>query len=143
MIQVLGIDQYRVSVWLVEHIERAKPPFRFEPIEGGHSNLTYRVDGADGRVFVLRRPPLGSLLAPAHDMAREHTIISSLADTEVPVAAALALCEDETVNEAPFYIMAWVDGLVIEGADEAENFLDATARGVLSESVVEAARGGP
>ncbi len=137
MTPVRGIDEHRVSAWLVEHIESAKSPFRFEPIEGGHSNLTYRVDGADGHVFVLRRPPLGPLLATAHDMAREHTIISSLARTEVPVAPALALCEDETVNDAPFYVMAWVDGFVIEDADQATHCLSAAARGVLSQSVVE------
>lgn len=135
--QVRGIDQRRVSAWLAEHIEHAEPPFLFAPIEGGHSNLTYRVEGARGQVFVLRRPPLGSLLATAHDMAREHWIISSLAETEVPVAPTLALCEDETVNDAPFYVMAWVDGLVIEDADEAEQHLTAAARGVLSERVVE------
>ena len=63
----------------------------FDLIAGGHSNLTYRVVGADGHPLVLRRPPLGHLLASAHDMGREHRIIAALAGTAVPVAPALGL----------------------------------------------------
>ena len=69
----------------------AVAPFSFELIAGGHSNLTYRVVGADGHPLVLRRPPLGHLLASAHDMGREHRIIAALADTPVPVAPARGL----------------------------------------------------
>ena len=49
----------------------------FDLIAGGRSNLTFRVTGADGHAFVLRRPPLGHVLATAHDMAREHRIIAA------------------------------------------------------------------
>ena len=71
---------------------------------------------ADGH-WVLRRPPLGHVLATAHDMGREHTIISALGPTDVPVAAAVGLCTDEAVNGAPFYVMGFVDGLVVRDAD--------------------------
>ena len=83
-----GIDSVRVGAWLEAHVDGAVAPFEFELIAGGHSNLTYRVVGQDGHPLVLRRPPLGTLLASAHDMGREHRIISSLADTAVPVAPA-------------------------------------------------------
>ena len=64
-----------------------KPPLTFDLIAGGHSNLTFGVrDEADGH-WVLRRPPLGQVLATAHDMGREHTIISALGPTDVPGAA--------------------------------------------------------
>ena len=64
--------------WLAEHVEGAVAPFAFDLIAGGRSNLTFRVTGADGARFVLRRPPLGHVLATAHDMAREHRIIAAV-----------------------------------------------------------------
>ena len=63
------------------------------------------------RWFVLRRPPLGHVLASAHDVGREFRIISGLQDSAVPVPPALGLCEDRAVNGAPFYVMGYVDGL--------------------------------
>ena len=83
---VEGIDVEGVTAWFVEHAPTVTPPLRFELITGGHSNLTFSVTDADGRHWVLRRPPLGQVLATAHDMGREHRIISALAATDVPVA---------------------------------------------------------
>ena len=51
-----------------------------ELIAGGKSNLTYRVTD-DVHDWVVRRPPLGHVLATAHDMAREHRVMSALAAT--------------------------------------------------------------
>src|SRR5690349_25095222 len=110
---VPGIHLHTVTAWLEANVEGARGPFRFDVIAGGHSNLTYAVTGADGTRFVLRRPPLGHVLATAHDMGREHKIISALGPTDVPVAPALGLCTDDEVNGAPFYVMAFVDGLVL------------------------------
>ena len=73
-----GIHVERVSRFLVERVAGCEPPFAFELISGGRSNLTYRVRDAAGRAFVLRRPPLGHVLESAHDMAREHRIVSAL-----------------------------------------------------------------
>ena len=64
---VRGIRAASVTEWLVANIDGAKPPFRFELIVGGHSNLTYRVTDSGGTRLVLRRPPLGAVLATAHD----------------------------------------------------------------------------
>jgi aminoglycoside phosphotransferase (APT) family kinase protein len=108
-----GIDEPLVTPWLEEHVEGLRPPLTFTLIAGGHSNLTYRLDDADGHAFVLRRPPLHHVLATAHDMGREHRIISALGPTPVPVPPALAYCDDPEVNGAPFYVMDFVDGLVI------------------------------
>ncbi len=84
-------------------------------ITGGRSNLTYRIDG--GPVpFVLRRPPLGHVLASAHDMAREFRVISALANSAVPVPAALAFRDDADGVAGvgtPFYLMEFVDGVVL------------------------------
>jgi aminoglycoside phosphotransferase (APT) family kinase protein len=114
-----GIDIARVSAWLAEHIDGAEAPFQFDIIAGGHSNLTYKVVDANGRRLVLRRPPLGHVLATAHDMAREHRIISAVGQTAVPVAPALGLCTDDEVNGAPFYVMGFVEGTVLDSADKA------------------------
>ncbi len=113
-----GIDVASVTRWLAESVGTSGP-LQFERLAGGHSNLTYRVVDAAGRSVVLRRPPEGRLLPTAHDMGREHRLISALGPTDVPVPAALAHCEDETITGAPFYVMAHVDGRVLHTADMA------------------------
>ncbi|MEV6977143.1 phosphotransferase family protein [Kitasatospora sp. NPDC093806] len=86
-------------------------PLRAELIEGGRSNLSYRLtDGAT--VWVLRRPPLGHVLATAHDMGREYRVLSALRDTGVPVPATVHLAADGDVLGAPWYLMAYVPGTV-------------------------------
>jgi aminoglycoside phosphotransferase (APT) family kinase protein len=116
---VQGIDVDKVSAWLVDNIDGARAPFSFDLIAGGRSNLTYRVTDAAGTRFVLRRPPLGHVLATAHDMAREFRIIAAVGSTKVPVPRALGLCTDESVNGANFYVMGFVDGVVLDSADKA------------------------
>jgi len=93
-------------------------------------------DGA-GRRFVLRRPPLGHVLQSAHDMGREHRIIAALGPTPVPVPEALAFCDDEAVNDAPFYVMAFVSGVVLDDERDAERELDVPARAAAGRSLVD------
>ena len=132
-----GIDEARVVPWLRENVEGVEPPLDFELIAGGHSNLTYRATDANGRAYVLRRPPLGQVLATAHDMGREHRIISALGPTPVPVAPALAYCDDPAVNGAPFYVMGYVEGHVLRDAETAEKALTADQRRRAGESLVD------
>jgi aminoglycoside phosphotransferase (APT) family kinase protein len=119
-----GIDRAGVEAWFAANVAGATPPLHFERIAGGLSNLTYRVTDAGGRRWALRRPPLGRTLSSAHDMAREHRVVSSLGPTPVPVAVAAGLCEDEAVNGAPFYVMDFVEGPILRGIAEAEVFPD-------------------
>ncbi|MEU8745575.1 phosphotransferase family protein [Streptomyces parvulus] len=86
-------------------------------IEGGRSNLTYAVTDGTAR-WVVRRPPLGHVLATAHDMRREHRVISALHPTAVPVPRPLLLCEDEEVLGAPFYVMEFVEGTPYRTAEQ-------------------------
>ena len=116
---VQGIDIEPTSKWLVANIHGAVAPFTFDLIAGGRSNLTYLVAGGDGAQFVLRRPPLGHVLATAHDMAREFRIIAAVGQTEVPVPPALGLCTDEAVNGQPFYVMGFVEGTVLDSPERA------------------------
>lgn len=86
-------------------------------IEGGRSNLTYVITDGSAR-WVVRRPPLGHVLATAHDMRREHRVIRALHGTAVPVPEPLLLCEDESVLGAPFYVMEYVEGVPYRTADQ-------------------------
>ena len=85
-----GIDLEGVTGWFGEHVPEARPPLEVRLIAGGRSNLTYRVADAAGAAWVLRRPPLSGVLPSAHDMGREHRVISALAGTPVPVPATEA-----------------------------------------------------
>ena len=124
----LGIEVSGVTAWLIRAIPDAKAPFSFRLIAGGRSNLTYLVQDAADQRYVLRRPPLGSVLATAHDMGREYRIIDALADTDVPVAPAVAMCDDATVNDAPFYIMKYVEGPVLATRTDALAYPEADRR---------------
>lgn len=119
MDHIRGIQHDAVSAWVEAHVPGVALPLTFELIAGGHSNLTFKVTGADGQSYVLRRPPLYQVLATAHDMGREHKIIAALVDTDVPVPQAFGLCEDEGVNERPFYVMEFVDGQVVRNQKQA------------------------
>ena len=131
-----GIDVGKVSRWLVDNIDGAVAPFTFDLIAGGRSNLTFRVTDAAGVRYVLRRPPLGHVLATAHDMAREHRIIAAVGRTGVPVPRALGLCTDSEVNDAPFYVMSHVDGEVLDSADKAA-LLDPSLREKASHHLID------
>lgn len=104
------------------HLDRERPglvrgPLSARLIEGGRSNLTYAVTDGSGR-WVVRRPPLGHVLATAHDMRREHRVISALHPTGVPVPEPVLLCEDESVIGSPFYVMEFVEGTPYRSADQ-------------------------
>jgi aminoglycoside phosphotransferase (APT) family kinase protein len=118
----VGINHANVSAWLEANVDGTKGPFEFSLIAGGRSNLTYRVTDANGVRRVLRRPPLGHVLATAHDMGREHRIITGVGQTKVPVAKALGMCTDDSVNDAPFYVMGYIDGVVLDSPEAAELF---------------------
>ena len=131
-----GIDVGAVTAWLAERVPGVQPPLSFSLIAGGRSNLTYRVADAAGGAWVLRRPPRGTLLASAHDMGREHRIIAALAGSPVPVPPAVGLSADDSVNGAPFYVMDFVDGLVIRNPEEAAT-VGEPVRWAASESLVD------
>ncbi len=121
-----GLDTARLRDHLLPHRpDLAGEPFRGSLCAGGRSNLTYVISGGTSE-FVLRRPPLGHVLATAHDMVREYTVISALAPTDVPVPAALLLCTDTDVLGAPFYLMEKVDGAVLRTRYQTDPLPEAT-----------------
>jgi aminoglycoside phosphotransferase (APT) family kinase protein len=116
----LGIDRPGVDAWLAAHVPGAVLPFTYEQIAGGGSNLTFRVVDGQGQQWALRRPPIGPILATAHDMGREVRIMSALLPSPVAVPACAAFCQDPEVTGAPFYVMNFVDGLVIRNRASTE-----------------------
>jgi aminoglycoside phosphotransferase (APT) family kinase protein len=125
---VPGLDLDRLAGWLPTVLPEAGPDLRAELVAGGRSNLTYTL--TDGiRTWILRRPPLGHVLATAHDMGREYRVMSALRHTDVPVPRTVAFCADDNVLGAPFYLMERVIGTPYRRAAElAELGPDRTRR---------------
>jgi aminoglycoside phosphotransferase (APT) family kinase protein len=108
-----GIEVAAVDAWLGAHVPGAAPPFRYDLVAAGGSNLTFRITDSAGSTWALRRPPTAHVLASAHDMGREWRIIAGLDGSPVPVPAAVAYCDDVAVTGAPFYVMGFVDGFIL------------------------------
>jgi aminoglycoside phosphotransferase (APT) family kinase protein len=133
-----GYDVPAVEAWIVERLDGFESPFTWTRLEGGHSNLTFRIDSADGgRTAVVRRPPLGDLLPKAHDMGREWACISGFWGTGVPVAEPLAFCESPDVTGAHFYVMGLVDGRAMYTVDDVEEWLAPEQRPVMAHSWID------
>ncbi|MGH8989881.1 MAG: phosphotransferase family protein [Acidimicrobiales bacterium] len=118
-----GIEVGGVTGWFARHVPQVEPPLQFTLVAGGRSNLTYRVEGAGGPPVAMRRPPVSHLLPTAHDVAREHRILTALVPTAVPVPVPIALCEDSRVTGAPFYVMSFVEGIVLRDAQSGAQLL--------------------
>jgi aminoglycoside phosphotransferase (APT) family kinase protein len=112
------VDLDALRPWFAAHVDDAGAgALRAELIAGGRSNLTYVIsDGVHD--WVLRRPPLGHVVATAHDMGREYRVMAALADTDVPVPRVYAACDEPTVIGAPFYVMERVEGRVLRELEE-------------------------
>ncbi|MBB5156563.1 phosphotransferase family protein [Saccharopolyspora phatthalungensis] len=115
-----GLDLDRLRA----HLDAERPglvsgPLTGELVQGGRSNLTYLIGDGNDR-WVLRRPPLGHVLATAHDMSREFRVMSALAGTRVAVPKTHLLCQDDSVLGAPFYVMEYVPGTVYRAPQQTE-----------------------
>ena len=113
-LDLAALDRYLRSLGVERDGE-----LRAEFVSGGRSNLTFRVFD-DKTSWLVRRPPLHGLTPSAHDMGREFKVVAALQDTEVPVARAIALCEDDAVLGAPFQIVEFVAGQVVRRRAQLE-----------------------
>lgn len=111
------LDEERLEAYLRPRLPGAEGPMRVTQFPGGHSNLTYCVGFGDpergGREYVVRRPPLGPVAPKAHDMGREHRVLSKLADAFEPAPRAWLYCDDPEVLGAPFFVMERRRGVVV------------------------------
>ncbi len=106
------LDAERLRSYLGEHLPDLEGDLAVEQFPRGFSNLTYLLRVGD-RQLVLRRPPFGANIKSAHDMGREHKILSRLFDVYPKVPRPLVFCEDESVLGAPFYVMERVKGVIL------------------------------
>lgn len=104
-------DETRLEAWMAAHVEGFSGPLSVEQFKGGQSNPTYRLNTPD-RSYVMRRKPFGKLLPSAHAVDREFRVIAALGKQGFPVAKAYALCTDDSVIGAAFYIMSMEEGRV-------------------------------
>ncbi|MCU1461765.1 MAG: putative aminoglycoside phosphotransferase [Acidimicrobiales bacterium] len=115
-----------LAAWLAAHVPGAAGPVQVDQLSGGSSNLTFRVRD-DANDWVLRRPPMGQVLATAHDVGREFRVQDRLSGSAVPVPAMVAACSDPSVIGAPFYLMETLDGVVYADTESVSHLSDADA----------------
>jgi aminoglycoside phosphotransferase (APT) family kinase protein len=125
----------RVLAWLDRQGFALERPVDIVALSGGRSNLTYELTDGDGKRFVLRRPPDGTLLPTAHDVSREWMFIRDLHGSPVPAPPPVAYCQDPSVLGAPFFIMGYVDGFVLAEASDAANMSPSARRAAGTEMI--------
>lgn len=130
-----GIDVAAVSAWIASLGIGCRPPIRLTRVGLGRSNVIRLVTDADGRQWILRRPPFGQLLTSAHDVVREARILSALEHTDVPSPRVLGVCTDVAVSDAPLVLLEFVDGVVVDRTAVAES-LDPRLRHAIGLSLV-------
>ena len=133
---VPGVNIEKLLRYFAANIDGGATAQDVQLLSGGSSNLTYRVV-SPSRSWVVRRPPLGHVLPTAHDMSREHRILSALRDTGVPVPQTIAFGDDLDVFGCPFYVMGYCEGVILN-ATRPEAFATSPAeRARLSRTFIE------
>ena len=122
MSTVEGLDLGALTQFFAEHVPGFHGVLHAELVQGGRSNLTYRLTDGHGS-WVLRRPPLGGLTPSAHDMAREYRVVAALSGSGVPVARAVALGNAHVIG-VPFALVEYVDGIVIRTEEQLNALSD-------------------
>ena len=104
------VDLDRLAGWLRTHVEDFRGTPTIEKFAGGQSNPTFAVSIDGIPRYVVRKKPAGDLLPSAHAVDREFRVMSALAGGDVPVARCHALCTDDSVIGAMFFVMDHVGG---------------------------------
>ncbi len=105
------LDCQRLERYLSAHLAGFSGPLAIRQFEGGQSNPTFFLQ-TPARDYVLRKKPPGRLLPSAHQVEREHRVMTALGRVGIPVPETRLLCADESVIGTPFFVMACVDGRV-------------------------------
>lgn len=110
------MDWNRLARYLHAQGMAFDPAQSIRQFAGGFAYRNYLIT-VDGRETVLRRPPDGDLPPGAHDMSREHRILSRLADALSFIPKSLHLCESRDVIGVPFQLIEYRAGIVVRGTD--------------------------
>jgi len=106
------LDTARLEPYLREHLPETHGDFTVRQFRGGHANLTYLVCFGDTE-YVLRRPPLGPVPERAHDMRREHAVLSKLYASFTLAPRSYHLCTDRTIVGSDFVVEERKRGIAI------------------------------
>ncbi len=106
------LDMDRLRAHLEPVIGSQAQTLEVKQFPGGHSNLTYLLSSGK-ESWVLRRPPFGSKVKSAHDMSREYRILSALKNVFPYGPVPIHFCDDHDVIGCDFYLMNYIQGLVI------------------------------
>ncbi len=114
-----GLRPVELAAWLADRGLHLDPDAPAHLLAGGRSNVSYRLTGSRGERWVLRRPPLGHVLPTAHDMVREYRVLAGLHAAGFPVPRPIVACSEVDVIGAPFVLMEFVDGRVVDSPASA------------------------
>jgi aminoglycoside phosphotransferase (APT) family kinase protein len=106
-------DRAKLQAYLRDKLLGADRPMEVLQFRGGHSNLTYLLRFGD-QEWVMRRPPFGPVAPSAHDMSREHRVLSRLWRAFKPAPRSMLLCEDPSIIGATFFVMERRKGILIK-----------------------------
>lgn len=129
------LDRARLADFLLSMGMVFDPTYLIRQFAGGLANRNYLVV-VDGSETVLRRPPDGKLPPGAHDMAREHRVLSRLSNALKVVPRSLYYCDRHDVIGVPFQLIEYRRGIVIRGADASLGGMRQDAPHLLCEMLV-------
>lgn len=105
----------RLTGWLEsQDLPGSGPVAKVEQLQGGSQNNLFLMTRGDAQ-FVMRRPPRHLRANSNKTMLREARVLKAIADSKVPHPKFLAVCEDEEVIGANFYLMNLIDGFSPSG----------------------------
>lgn len=133
-----GLRDEAVSTWFQRNVAGVSGDVGFERIAGGRSNLTYRATDTAGSRWVLRRAPLGMGDSRSHDVLREAGVLERLRGSPVPVPTVAGICDDRSVTGAPFYVMEFIDGIIVRDPESVEAHIPVERRATFANSLVSA-----
>lgn len=130
------LDLSRLLPWFRDNLPLPAGDIRVRQFSGGHANLTYLLTVGETE-YVLRRPPLGPVAASAHDMKREHRVLSRLWRGFRLAPRSYVYCDDKSLIGSDFHILERKHGTVVQ-RDNAESVLSDPAQAkAISEALVD------
>lgn len=106
------LDWEALEAYLHERLPGSYGALEVQQFPNGSANLTYLLT-LGGTKLVVRRPPFGKIAPGAHDMRREHKVLSRLHTAYPRAPKALLYCDDDSVIGSPFFVSEYRPGVVV------------------------------